>query len=459
MIGFEKVNRSDGLLVFDTEVSFQANVGTTPTPLHQYAPSESISSSCFLSPFLLAAGVSSKFLRIYDFRSPSTTSPSITFLTRSLSDLKPNPFEENQLISFGADDGIIRLWDIRRSGGECLMSWSENDSGSTSENNRSRKGLLEVNWNPCKRGVVGALEKESMGVRIWNILEGSWYPPLATGNSNGGEANDREEGNNNNSINPLERLPPIFMTTSNSATQGNPTGTVNNVEPVEQSIRTPILWNDSKSKSFHFGLSSFTFVNSSTGAGSEIIGVAKDSSKTGHRLEVVEIGAAGGGGSRMSSLSEKKLVIAFNGGRKVKNLTLVDSLDEFGTSGGGIEEDPADEEDDQSDENEDETSDGDDDGLTPISEFPPTGTTTKSGLPRGRSRNLVLSLGTVDRNETPRPGATGAGDGNSNELVLPGGLQILKKDMTIVIRNRVEKGYGGNVGHFLSSSPGSRAMY
>lgn len=150
---------------------------TEPKPLMQFGSSESVTAAAFLTPSLsssplLSAGMGGKFLRIYDLRSNST-SIAIQWSTRSLSSIKPNPFNHYQLSSYG-EDGIIKLWDLRMNN-DSLLSFSETDAGSIPSKNRSmvNKPLVDMVFSPTKRGVLATLQKDSEIIRVWQLCDGS----------------------------------------------------------------------------------------------------------------------------------------------------------------------------------------------------------------------------------------------------------------------------------------------
>lgn len=210
---------------------------TEPKAILQFGSSESVTSTTFLSPSLLVAGMGGKFIRTYDVRAASN-SVAVAWSTRSLYGIAANPFNKQQFTSFG-EDGVVKLWDIRMSS-DALLSFSESDAGSIPAKIRSTlatKPLVDVVWSPNTRGKLATLERESSKIRVWSLLEGS-------------------------------------------ATK------------VDE-MRMPTLLEDQPTKAFQHPLVSFAFANSPNSSSSiHLLGVSRDSANpgtSGHRIEIVEL--------------------------------------------------------------------------------------------------------------------------------------------------------------------------
>ncbi|GAA6043670.1 hypothetical protein JCM8097_008599 [Rhodosporidiobolus ruineniae] len=160
-----------------------------PIPLLSFGSSEAVTSCAFLSSpsssassgpssgasnssALLAAAMANKWLRVYDLRAPPQTVT--TWGTRAVYGVAANPFNGQQFTSHG-DDGIVRLWDLRVPL-DPLLSFSETDAGSVPARkpraNVVAKPLAETAWSPDRRGVFTTLEKDGQALRVWQLVDG-----------------------------------------------------------------------------------------------------------------------------------------------------------------------------------------------------------------------------------------------------------------------------------------------
>lgn len=154
-----------------------APTSAEPHPLVQLGSSETVTSAAFLASNasvgdpLLVAGMGGKWLRAYDLRSPGTAA--MTWSTRSVFSISPNPFNGQQFASHG-DEGVVKLYDLRKPG-DALLSFSEVDAGAVSSRVRPivvARPLAEMAWSPARRGLFATLEKDSQALRVWNIADG-----------------------------------------------------------------------------------------------------------------------------------------------------------------------------------------------------------------------------------------------------------------------------------------------
>ncbi|KAI5476236.1 WD repeat protein YBl104C-like protein [Pseudohyphozyma bogoriensis] len=421
-IGLEKA-RGESLLVYDIEGSVSSLEGPTPFsrpppintaaaaaaaaysprnaspvatppnssephPISSLGSSETVLSAAFLPSKLLLASIGGKSIRAYDLR--SSAPPVVTYNTRALNAISPNPFNSNQFASHG-DDGVIRLWDIRKPT-DSLLSFSEIDAAAVGPGRRSNvvsKPLSEIAWDPKRRGVMAVLEREATAVRLWNILDG----PVGALETKQAEA--------------FENVAP--------ARHGGLSNAYVSSQAVDE-MRLPVLFSDQKVNPFQHALSSFAFINSpsvSSSSSTHFIGVSRDVANpgsSGHRIETLEYHH-----EQVCGFLERGIVVPHDGKLRSFELPAAD---------GDLE---------------------DDDGATPDANGGPGG--------RGRAFSLELEDARFDRNETPRPGdsaprrqsrlrqgSLGAADAGLES----GRLGALRRDVGVVLRERVEKGYGGN---------------
>ena len=148
-------------------------------PLLTFGVSDFVTSLSFLpsgpggqtSGALLATAAAGKWIRVFDLRSPPATVT--TWTSRAGYGLAPNPFNAQQLSSFG-EDGICRLWDLRKPL-DPLLSFSEADAGAIplqTVTNSAPRPLAETTWCPSRPGTFATLEKESSTIRLWSLVDG-----------------------------------------------------------------------------------------------------------------------------------------------------------------------------------------------------------------------------------------------------------------------------------------------
>ncbi|EJD52310.1 hypothetical protein AURDEDRAFT_158037 [Auricularia subglabra TFB-10046 SS5] len=195
--GMDKSKAAPGLVIWDIESAFpqlsidqhsQSSPSTTPLPraslqksgdpriVQPHAPTDGFTSVAFMphSSRLLAAAVSSRWLRLYDLRAPQTSAsvgtPPRQGACKSISDIVVDPLDSYRIASFG-DDAVIRVWDYR-SLALPVLTFSERDA--LSDGARARGGMVvsAIEFSPARRGLLASLEKEAPTVRFWDIVQG-----------------------------------------------------------------------------------------------------------------------------------------------------------------------------------------------------------------------------------------------------------------------------------------------
>ncbi|GAA5903242.1 Sea4p [Sporobolomyces salmoneus] len=389
-----------------------------PHPLLSVGSSELINSATFLSSpsgpspsstsALLAAAMANKWLRIYDLRSPPSTVTS--WGSRSVYGLSANPFNSQQFVSHG-DDGIVRLWDLRKPM-DPLLSFSEAEAGAVPSGSRrnggSVKPLAEINWDPQRRGILATLEKDSSFVRVWNLVDGPGPRLMGHQQSTSGE---------------------MEASLSELTMEGRrPAWEAKEEEAAQEMLRMPIVLDDRRSHSFSQPLSSFAFAPSKDpSAPIRIVGLSRDSpgpGTMGHRLELesfphpvqfdfLERGILTSSSSSLSHFSSFHI--------STESSTGFDSPDDHPHPHHQHSQ-----------------------PLSPRSvplSIDPTLTA------RGRGLSLANSL--VDRNATPRPTTQlqrqASTDAPLQDLVdEEPDINTLAEDMSVLLRQRVVSGYGAD---------------
>uniref|UniRef100_D8PQ50 MIOS-like alpha-solenoid domain-containing protein n=1 Tax=Schizophyllum commune (strain H4-8 / FGSC 9210) TaxID=578458 RepID=D8PQ50_SCHCM len=148
---------------------FRAEAGarTDSRIVQQHAPTETVSAVSFLpqSTYLLLAGLSSRWLRLFDLRSAM---PSTTSAASKVSGLATDPFDPHRVASFG--DGVVSIWDIRRIQSP-LLTFSERNALGDGAVVRPNSTYSTVEFSQARRGVIATLEKDARTVRSWDIQE------------------------------------------------------------------------------------------------------------------------------------------------------------------------------------------------------------------------------------------------------------------------------------------------
>ncbi|GAA5824598.1 hypothetical protein JCM11251_000490 [Rhodosporidiobolus azoricus] len=414
-----------------------------PVPLISFGSSEAVTSCAFLSSpsassnsssALLAAAMANKWIRVYDLRSPPQTVT--TWGTRAVYGIAANPFNPQQFSSHG-DDGVVRLWDLRKPM-DPLLQWSEADAGAThksrSGQQRGVRPLVETAWSTERRGIFATLEKDGSGVRVWQLVDGPG--PRLFGTDGGRTAAIGGEG----------------LAGSPASRLGEARAPLNLVDEAKDVMRMPILLEDRKTRPFQSSISSFAFAPSSSSHPSAVnfIGVSRDTSapgSSGHRLELVDLPA-----DQHVGFLERGLVLSSALSQPVASFpvpspsAVVEELDDL--------------------------------DLPATSPAPPPALVLPTSPPRDRGRTLSSLAGlpplVLDRNQTPRPTggmmrriSSGAilqlppGAGRAGELErrssggVPANLSGMSTDISVVMRERIEAGYGGDATVNAALSEGS----
>ena len=194
-VGLDKVRGDSSLIVWDINTFTSSlallitapNSTTTPFPrphpqiprldnqsnrfdhriLQQYAPTEVVSSLAFLpsSSHLLLAGISHRWLRLFDLRSPSTPAVNVASKVHGIA---TDPFDPHRVACFG--DGVISVWDARKLHQPLLM-FSERDAIADGARLRPGSVYTNIEFSTTRRGCLATLEKDSSYVRLWDLTE------------------------------------------------------------------------------------------------------------------------------------------------------------------------------------------------------------------------------------------------------------------------------------------------
>lgn len=140
---------------------------TDPRILQQHAPAEVVSSVAFLpkSTNTLLAGISHRWLRLFDFR---IHTPQVTNVASKVHGIATDPFDPHRVGCFG--DGIATIWDTRRLT-HPLLTFTEKDASADGARVRLNATLTNMEFSSVRRGVLATLEKDASYVRFWDLQQ------------------------------------------------------------------------------------------------------------------------------------------------------------------------------------------------------------------------------------------------------------------------------------------------
>jgi WD40 repeat protein len=134
--------------------------------LQRHAPTEVVSSLAFLpsSTHLLMAGISHRWLRLFDLRSQTTG----INVASKVHGIATDPFDPYRVACFG--DNVVNVWDARKLH-QPLLTFSERDAIAGGSKLRQGSVYANIEFSSTRRGCLATLEKDSSYVRFWDLLE------------------------------------------------------------------------------------------------------------------------------------------------------------------------------------------------------------------------------------------------------------------------------------------------
>jgi WD repeat-containing protein mio len=167
----------------------RADVGsrTDNRVLQQHAPTEIVSALSFMpnSTHLLLAGISHRWLRLFDLRSPV---PSTTNVASKVHGISTDPFDPHRIATFG--DGSVTVWDARRLP-HPLVTFTEKDAYADGARRRANSTFTTIEFSSTRRGTLAVLERESTYVRFWDLRQ----VKVAEGTPHGRQSRDSSQSN------------------------------------------------------------------------------------------------------------------------------------------------------------------------------------------------------------------------------------------------------------------------
>jgi SEA/GATOR complex protein SEA4/MIOS len=190
-IGLEKIRGEPSLVIWDIETLSSSvpkgsdrDQGAFKRPdtllprsvrgdknnLQQWAHTETVTSLAFLphTTSLLVAGVSHKWLRLFDLRVNFSPTNPLSASTKSIDGISVDPFDPNRIACFG-DDGAVRIWDCRRLTFP-LLTYTERDAVADGANPRGSSAISGIEFSSSRRGTLATLAKDAVVVRFWDTI-------------------------------------------------------------------------------------------------------------------------------------------------------------------------------------------------------------------------------------------------------------------------------------------------
>jgi WD40 repeat protein len=91
------------------------------------------------------------------------TSTPLSIQDKAVYGLATDPFHSHRIASY-TEDGVIKLWDIRKSDEAVLSINVDHPSG-------PRTPLSRISFSPSKRGLLASLSRDASVVDLWDIQE------------------------------------------------------------------------------------------------------------------------------------------------------------------------------------------------------------------------------------------------------------------------------------------------
>lgn len=164
-----------------------ARAGADTRVLQQHASAEVVSTLAWLpdNSQLLLAGISHRWLQLYDLRSPASSPAKAASKVHGIA---TDPFDAHRVACFS--EGIVSIWDIRRFTQPVLTFTAKDASADGADGvvvphviSRGKGGssgssavvpLAHVEFSPTRRGTLATLERDASHVRFWDIRQAQY---------------------------------------------------------------------------------------------------------------------------------------------------------------------------------------------------------------------------------------------------------------------------------------------
>lgn len=148
-----------------THQMIEHNPLNDPPIVQHYAPQEIVSCLTFLpnTAHLVLAGISYRWLRLFDLRSPASHVLSVPGKIQAIA---TDPFDQYRIASIG--DNIISIWDTRKL--TPSLMFSERDAAADNASLQVGSVFNTMEFSSTRRGCLATLEKDSPYVRFWDLV-------------------------------------------------------------------------------------------------------------------------------------------------------------------------------------------------------------------------------------------------------------------------------------------------
>eukprot|EP00003_Mantamonas_plastica_P017510 TRINITY_DN2900_c0_g1_i8.p1 TRINITY_DN2900_c0_g1~~TRINITY_DN2900_c0_g1_i8.p1 ORF type:complete len:558 (+),score=144.40 TRINITY_DN2900_c0_g1_i8:62-1735(+) len=143
---------------FSFHVSSEQSATSVTKPITEFQQNEASVALAWVpnQPSCLAVGTSFKWLRIYDLRTDVNVSRYVMAHNKTVNGVRFDPFNDNQLATF-SDDGLIKVWDIRKLNKATLTLKSPN------------KNIRQISWCPTRSGILTSIADGENCLRLWDL--------------------------------------------------------------------------------------------------------------------------------------------------------------------------------------------------------------------------------------------------------------------------------------------------
>lgn len=138
-----------------------------PRILQPHAPTEAVSSLAFLpnSTHVLLAGISNRWLRIFDLRA---SAPSASSVATKVHGIATDPFDPHRIACYG--ENTVTVWDARKVS-QPLIQFTEQHGVGDGAKPRAGAAYIHIEFSRTRRGCLSTLEKDGSYVRFWDLTE------------------------------------------------------------------------------------------------------------------------------------------------------------------------------------------------------------------------------------------------------------------------------------------------
>ncbi|KZT22569.1 WD40 repeat-like protein [Neolentinus lepideus HHB14362 ss-1] len=214
--------------------------------LQQHSPTDYISSVEFVpnSWYLLLAGISHRWLRLFDLRSPVPGAH--TNVPSKVHSIATDPTDPYRIATFG--DSVVTVWDSRRIS-QPLLTFTTKDASADGGKVMPGAVFTTMQFSSTRRGRLATLEKSSAHVRFWDLQHAQVTETTS-------ERSKDPAGHPNRTPRLSWASPSSMLSWSSSG--GSPTA----AEEYWKYPSNVVLADTRKTKDFNWSLSSFALVPS-----------------------------------------------------------------------------------------------------------------------------------------------------------------------------------------------------